>query len=189
MEAVNSAMPLPHFDYMSTMGCNSSHRHVPVVSHCHSNEVREVARPNRRPITGRKPRLIHWSERPTESSPEPGTIGEVNHSFNAVCNVFPTYWLVQGAGANLEPRRGVLGQRRTPERRSDRERTRIPPPRGIRVRLESSTSRSTVGSHGRTREPRDSTNDDVRWTRGPTLYLITQWPAGGRDESGQRHCS
>ncbi|KAJ8444460.1 hypothetical protein Cgig2_024024 [Carnegiea gigantea] len=47
MEATNSARPLPHFDYMPTTGCEPSYRHVPVALHHHSDEVREVACPDR----------------------------------------------------------------------------------------------------------------------------------------------
>ncbi|KAJ8434334.1 hypothetical protein Cgig2_010951 [Carnegiea gigantea] len=47
IEAANSARPLPHFDYVPTTGCEPFHRHVPVVSHHHSDKVREIARLDR----------------------------------------------------------------------------------------------------------------------------------------------
>ncbi|KAJ8427148.1 hypothetical protein Cgig2_017239 [Carnegiea gigantea] len=42
MEYASPARPLPHFDYVPTTGCESSRRHVPVMSHRHS-EVRPLA--------------------------------------------------------------------------------------------------------------------------------------------------
>ncbi|KAJ8435768.1 hypothetical protein Cgig2_019187 [Carnegiea gigantea] len=47
IEAVSSMGPLPAFDYVSTMGCESSHRHTPAESLRRSDEVRETARPER----------------------------------------------------------------------------------------------------------------------------------------------
>ena len=47
MEVVSPARPLPHFDYVLTMGYEPSHRHVPVTSHRHNDGGREVARPGR----------------------------------------------------------------------------------------------------------------------------------------------
>jgi len=43
MEVASSARPLPHFDYVPTTGYKLSHRHVPIMSHCQSDQVREVA--------------------------------------------------------------------------------------------------------------------------------------------------
>ncbi|KAJ8430162.1 LOW QUALITY PROTEIN: hypothetical protein Cgig2_028048 [Carnegiea gigantea] len=100
MEAANSARPLPHFDYVPTTGCELSHRHVPVVSHRHSDEVREVTHPDGNDRSWGE--NLYWNGRPLESSPEPGTTSEVNHGLNAICHAFLMHCLVQGAGANLE---------------------------------------------------------------------------------------
>ncbi|KAJ8428581.1 hypothetical protein Cgig2_031375 [Carnegiea gigantea] len=81
MAAVNSARPLPAFNYVLTTGWATS---------------------------------------------------KVNHGLNTVYNAFPTYYLVQGAGANLEASRETSSQRRPPERRLDCECTRSLPSRGMR---------------------------------------------------------
>ncbi|KAJ8438771.1 hypothetical protein Cgig2_009889 [Carnegiea gigantea] len=47
IEDATSARPLPHFDYVPTIGCRPSHRHVSIVSRRHSDEGREAARPGR----------------------------------------------------------------------------------------------------------------------------------------------
>ncbi|KAJ8426121.1 hypothetical protein Cgig2_005766 [Carnegiea gigantea] len=47
MEATNCARPIPTFDYVPTMGCEPSHRHAPIRSHCRSDEVREMACPEK----------------------------------------------------------------------------------------------------------------------------------------------
>ncbi|KAJ8439984.1 hypothetical protein Cgig2_008367 [Carnegiea gigantea] len=86
------------------MGCEPSHRHVPIVSHRHSDEVREVTRPDRDDRSrGEKRDQLH-----TEPLPKPGMTGKVNHDLNAKCNAFLMYCLVRGAGANFEAPRGDL---------------------------------------------------------------------------------
>ncbi|KAJ8449157.1 hypothetical protein Cgig2_027159 [Carnegiea gigantea] len=47
MEIANSALPLPHFEYEPTMGCEPSYRCIPGMSHRHNDEVREVSCSNR----------------------------------------------------------------------------------------------------------------------------------------------
>ncbi|KAJ8423732.1 hypothetical protein Cgig2_025308 [Carnegiea gigantea] len=42
VEAMSSARPLPCFKYVPTTGCEPSYRHAPVVSHCHSEGMREA---------------------------------------------------------------------------------------------------------------------------------------------------
>ncbi|KAJ8424033.1 hypothetical protein Cgig2_017720 [Carnegiea gigantea] len=44
--AANFARPPPIFDYVPTTGCGPSHRHVPIRSCHHSDEVRERLCPN-----------------------------------------------------------------------------------------------------------------------------------------------
>ncbi|KAJ8444056.1 hypothetical protein Cgig2_030913 [Carnegiea gigantea] len=41
VEFASSARRSPHFNYVLTTGCEPSHRHVPVASYCHSDEVRK----------------------------------------------------------------------------------------------------------------------------------------------------
>ena len=43
MEAASPAKPLPHFDYVPNTGNEPSHKHVPVISHCHGEVAREAA--------------------------------------------------------------------------------------------------------------------------------------------------
>jgi len=47
MEAASFARPLPRFEYVPTTGCEPSHRHATVVSHRHSEVMREASHANR----------------------------------------------------------------------------------------------------------------------------------------------
>lgn len=47
MEVANSWRSLPTFDYVPTAGCESSHRHTPVRSYRRSDELREMAHPEK----------------------------------------------------------------------------------------------------------------------------------------------
>ncbi|KAJ8435163.1 hypothetical protein Cgig2_007784 [Carnegiea gigantea] len=47
VEAVSTARPLPHFEYVPTTGCEPSLRHDPMVSHRHSEGMREAPHVNR----------------------------------------------------------------------------------------------------------------------------------------------
>ncbi|KAJ8421028.1 hypothetical protein Cgig2_015469 [Carnegiea gigantea] len=47
MVAARFARPLPHLDYMPTVGWEPFHRHIPIASRHHSDEGREAAYPNR----------------------------------------------------------------------------------------------------------------------------------------------
>ncbi|KAJ8434137.1 hypothetical protein Cgig2_000857 [Carnegiea gigantea] len=42
VEAASSVRPLPRLEYMPTTGCELSHRHDPMVSHCHSERMKEA---------------------------------------------------------------------------------------------------------------------------------------------------
>ncbi|KAJ8429286.1 LOW QUALITY PROTEIN: hypothetical protein Cgig2_016324 [Carnegiea gigantea] len=46
VEATSSARPLPHFEYVPTMGCEPSYRYDPVVFHRHSERMREAPHTN-----------------------------------------------------------------------------------------------------------------------------------------------
>ncbi|KAJ8433621.1 hypothetical protein Cgig2_023560 [Carnegiea gigantea] len=83
MEAANSARPLPHFDYVLITGYEPSDRHVLVVSHRHSDEVREAAHQTRTTDRGEKTTTGVFEWMPIEPSPEPGTAEEVKHGLNA----------------------------------------------------------------------------------------------------------
>ena len=47
MEVASYVQPLPYFDYVPTTGCEPSHWHAPIVSHRHSDEMREIIRLDR----------------------------------------------------------------------------------------------------------------------------------------------
>ncbi|KAJ8419455.1 hypothetical protein Cgig2_005788 [Carnegiea gigantea] len=193
MDAPNSVRLLPHFAYMPTTGCEPSHKHIPIVSHCHNEEGR--------PIMRRKLRPVYWSGRPTKPSPEPGTTGKVNHDLNVIYNAFPMYCLYyEFHGQNEHTTAGCRGLRKALHElvdkgsidhflkrgswflQKEREPTRPEPhEKEYSTKMVATiasgytdASRSIACSYGRIWELCYSTNDGVLLTRGPTFYLARQ---------------
>ncbi|KAJ8437173.1 hypothetical protein Cgig2_003802 [Carnegiea gigantea] len=115
MEAVNSATPLPIFDYVPTAGCEPSHRRAPARSKCRSDKVREIARPerDRRSRNGNRDRLANSA---TTSTPY------ATHSQH-------TAWFEEQEQTSKR-REGVSWRRHTSKRRLARQCTCSPPTRG-----------------------------------------------------------
>ena len=105
--AMSPARPLSRFEY------GPSHRHTPVVSHHHSEGMREAPHANRnRQSWGEHHdqfvRADALHSRPTRPPPEPWTTGKVNYGLNVACNLLPTKRLVRGAEADFKASRGSL---------------------------------------------------------------------------------
>ncbi|KAJ8433717.1 LOW QUALITY PROTEIN: hypothetical protein Cgig2_004346 [Carnegiea gigantea] len=83
VETTSSARHLPHFDYVPTTETTD---HV------------------------EKTVTVHWGGCLIEPSPEPATVGKVNHGLDVGRDVLPMNHLVRGAGPNLKTSREIEGR-------------------------------------------------------------------------------
>ena len=125
VEAASSARPLPYFEYVPTMGCQPSHRHNPVMSHHHSERLREAPHANSDRQTRRQNQdcsigfNAHHSHRPSYGGPARST---------TTSTPYATHSRITAWSEELErtsrPQGEASQRRRAPEHRSNRERTR-----------------------------------------------------------------
>ena len=133
MEPTSSAWPLPHLNYVPTTGYEPSHRHVPIVSHRHSDEVTEAARSDRngRPRGENRDHSIGadalQSRRPSQGRPAKSTMASTSY----VTHSQHTAWFEEQEQTSRSWRE-TSGRPRTPERCPDRECTHSPPSKGMR---------------------------------------------------------